>query len=417
MEGAHNYAWEAMLFDFHTYPGTPILLIAFLSSFALSFAVGANDSANSWGTSVGAGTVSMGWAYVLGSLSETFGAVFLSGNVVKKLVSGIINVDAYRSDPNQTLADWEAGNNGGEDGLIYLRGETQLLIGMLSVMLGSSLWQLVASLLAWPVSGSHSIVSGLLGFTLVARGTAGVGNIAELYKIAIGWVASPLISMALTSALYLPLYRFCIRSATPFSTPNRLVYSVLVWLAVGFNFLNLFVTGDLFLEPAGWGMDWSNGKAYFTAIAFALGFGVGLAYLLFVIPRLVRMATGSDFALTCGLARRLCRRQPEKISERSDSDSGVEVYIQQLEVISKVAMVDVEDGKRRPEIQKEEDVDNGDDGPEVMRIFRPLQVLSACTGALAHGGNDVGNCIGPLVLIYHVYQVRTEQIDQKNVHY
>jgi phosphate/sulfate permease len=406
MEGADSYAWEAMLFHFHTYPGTPILLIAFLSSFALSFAVGANDSANSWGTSVGAGTVSMGWAYVLGSLSETFGAVFLSGNVVKKLVSGIINVDAYRSDPNQTLADWVAGSGGsGEDGLIYLRGETQLLIGMLSVMLGSSLWQLVASLLAWPVSGSHSIVSGLLGFTLVARGAAGVGNIAELYKIAIGWVASPRISMVLTSALYLPLYRYCIRSTTPFSTPNRLVYSVLVWLAVGFNFLNLFVTGDLFLEPAGWGTDWSNGKAYFTAIAFALGLGVGLAYLLFVIPRLVRMAAGSDFALTCGLARRLClRRQPEKISERSDSDSGVEVYIQQLEVISKVAVVDVEEGTR-----KEEDVDNGDDGPEVMRIFRPLQVLSACTGALAHGGNDVGNCIGPLVLIYHVYQVRTEK--------
>jgi phosphate/sulfate permease len=413
MEGAHSYAWEALLFHFHTYPGTPILLIAFLSSFALSFAVGANDSANSWGTSVGAGTVSMGWAYVLGSLSETFGAVFLSGNVVKKLVSGIINVDAYRSDPNQTLADWEAGGSGGEDGLIYLRGETQLLIGMLSVMLGSSLWQLVASLLAWPVSGSHSIVSGLLGFTLVARGAAGVGNIAELYKIAIGWVASPLISMALTSALYLPLYRFCIRSATPFSTPNRLVYSVLVWLAVGFNFLNLFVTGDLFLEPAGWGTDWANGKAYFTAIAFALGLLIGLAYLLFVIPRLVRMAAGSDFALTCGLAHRLTclRRQPEKIPERSDSDSGVEIYMQQLEVISKVAVVDVEDGKR-----KEEEVDNGDDGPEVMRIFRPLQVLSACTGALAHGGNDVGNCIGPLVLIYHVYQVRTEQIGHQNVH-
>ncbi len=42
--------------------------------------------------------------------------------------------------------------------------------GCLSVMLGSALWQLLASFLAWPVSGSHSIVSGLLGFTLVAKG-------------------------------------------------------------------------------------------------------------------------------------------------------------------------------------------------------------------------------------------------------
>ena len=45
-----------------------------------------------------------------------------------------------------------------------------LVTGCLSVMLGSALWQLVASFFAWPVSGSHSIVSGLLGFTLVANG-------------------------------------------------------------------------------------------------------------------------------------------------------------------------------------------------------------------------------------------------------
>ena len=38
-------------------------------------------------------------------------------------------------------------------------------------------------------------------------------------------------------------------------------------------------------------------------------------------------------------------------------------------------------------------------------LCRPLQVLSACTGSLAHGGNDVGNCVGPLVLIYYVFKV------------
>ena len=45
-----------------------------------------------------------------------------------------------------------------------------------------------------------------------------------------------------------------------------------------------------------------------------------------------------------------------------------------------------------------------------VRVFRPLQVLSACTGALAHGGNDVGNCVGPLVLIYHVFEVRAHAL-------
>ena len=35
-------------------------------------------------------------------------------------------------------------------------------------------------------------------------------------------------------------------------------------------------------------------------------------------------------------------------------------------------------------------------------------VLSACTAALAHGGNDVGNAIGPLVLIWLVYKVKQD---------
>ena len=50
------------------------LLAALLFGFILSFAVGANDSANSWGTPVGAGTVSIGVAFVLGSIMETLGA-------------------------------------------------------------------------------------------------------------------------------------------------------------------------------------------------------------------------------------------------------------------------------------------------------------------------------------------------------
>ena len=36
-----------------------------------------------------------------------------------------------------------------------------------------------------------------------------------------------------------------------------------------------------------------------------------------------------------------------------------------------------------------------DESEQVKRVFRPLQLLTACFGALSHGSNDVGNCIGP----------------------
>ena len=48
-------------------------------------------------------------------------------------------------------------------------------------------------------------------------------------------------------------------------------------------------------------------------------------------------------------------------------------------------------------------------------MFRPLQVLSACTAALAHGGNDVGNAIGPVVLLWIVFQVSIRNMDCEGI--
>jgi len=45
-----------------------------------------------------------------------------------------------------------------------------------------------------------------------------------------------------------------------------------------------------------------------------------------------------------------------------------------------------------------------DEAPEIRNVFRPLQFIVACFAALNHGGNDVGNCIGPLVTIWFIYK-------------
>ena len=52
--------------------------LAVIFGFVLAFAVGANDSANSWGTPIGSGTISLRMAFLLGFIFETLGALFLS---------------------------------------------------------------------------------------------------------------------------------------------------------------------------------------------------------------------------------------------------------------------------------------------------------------------------------------------------
>ena len=47
--------------------------------------------------------------------------------------------------------------------------------------------------------------------------------------------------------------------------------------------------------------------------------------------------------------------------------------------------------------------DADEDSPFTRRLFIYLQWMSAVTGSLAHGGNDVGNAIGCLVMIFIVY--------------
>lgn len=59
-----------------------VMLAAFVTMALMGFGIGANDAANSWGTSVGSGAVSLKHAVIVGGLMDWLGAIMLGAGVL-----------------------------------------------------------------------------------------------------------------------------------------------------------------------------------------------------------------------------------------------------------------------------------------------------------------------------------------------
>lgn len=159
------------------------LLTAIVFGVFMAFNIGGNDVANSFGTSVGAGTLTMKQALVVAAIFEVSGAVLAGGEVTETVRSGIVSLDSVSTNPLD---------------FVYI---------MIASLLGAALWLLIATWRGWPVSTTHSIVGGIVGAALTvgfATNTGGWEMVqwAEIGRIAISWVISPVLGGLCSFFLY-----------------------------------------------------------------------------------------------------------------------------------------------------------------------------------------------------------------------
>ncbi len=156
--------------------------------------IGANDVANAMGTSVGSKTLTFKQAIMIAAVAEFIGAFFVGGHVSDTIRKGMLDPTVFEAAPYH---------------LVY---------GMISALLAAALWLHIASYLGWPVSTTHSIVGGVVGFGVIAGGMD-VINWGKVGQVVLSWVVSPVMG-GLVSFL---VFKYI--SKTVFSKRTPLVYA------------------------------------------------------------------------------------------------------------------------------------------------------------------------------------------------
>lgn len=313
-----------------------IVALGGIFAFFASFGIGANDVANAFATSVGSGALQIKHAIPLAAVCEFSGSVFMGSHVVKTIHKGISDQSCFVDDP----------------GL--------LMYGCMCVIISVAAWLILASYLEMPVSTTHSCVGGMIGMTMVARGSRCVTWIAKsdefpyvkgVVAIIVSWFLSPIISGAFAAALFFILRTFILRSpesykriqyAFPFIVACTFIINTFFIVYKGANFLKL---DTLPLWKA-------------CAISFGIGGGTGILSYLFVSPIIFKHGTELNHFV-------------------ESDDASVRSIHENAEVFD----------------------------PKTEHSMRYLQILTACCDSFAHGANDVANSIGPFAALYTIYKL------------
>ena len=190
---------------------TIILVVAVSFGFYMAWNIGANDAANSMGTSVGSGALTLKQAVIAASIFSFVGAVLLGGDVTNTIRKGMIDPGIFGDTP------------------FYL------IYGMLSALFATGLWLQLATYYGLPVSTTHSIVGAILGIGFTVGGLDAL-NIKKILQIFASWVVSPVSGGLIAFIVFTYIKKKIIDTKTPLHNVKTqapyLAFSVFVILTL-----------------------------------------------------------------------------------------------------------------------------------------------------------------------------------------
>merc|ERR1712087_1047693 len=245
-----------------------------------AFGIGANDVANAYATSVGSKALTVKQACALAVIFEFAGAVLVGSSVADTIRKGIADYKCF-DDSYMDLAI--------------------LMYGNLCVVGSVGIWLLVASWAEMPVSTTHSCVGGMIGMTIVAKGSGCVVWLKEtdadsLYipkgvvGIVLSWIFSPVLSAVFSVLLFLVVRSCILRRSGSFGKAVTF-YPILIIFAVWINAFFVISKGIKKKICPDWDPFLCDGKSVKGWNAMGVGLGIGVLCGFCSIPMVAKIRT------------------------------------------------------------------------------------------------------------------------------
>jgi len=174
-----------------------ILIAAVLIGLYSAINIGANDVANAMATSVASGALTIKRAVVVAGVCDVLGAVLVGSHVANTIRKKLI-------DPSQ-----------------FIDRQDLFILGMLAAVLGSALWVNIATYFKLPVSTTHSIIGGVVGFGLVSVGIEGITWKVVLHVV-LSWIISPVFGGIIAFTIFSIIKKFILSSKEPIAQTRKI---------------------------------------------------------------------------------------------------------------------------------------------------------------------------------------------------
>jgi PiT family inorganic phosphate transporter len=254
---------------------TFLIVLAIVGGLYMAWNIGANDVANAFGTSVGSRAITVRRAIILAAIFEFAGAFFVGAPVAETISSDIVSTESFRASPEALEV---------------------LAVGMLCALLGASVWLNIATFFGQPVSTTHAIIGGVIGFALIAPACGvdcgGADSVRwwKMGEISASWVVSPICGAVMAYVLY----RFVIRKYVLES--RRPAFMAIGTLPVAFGALAAIIVFSVTYNGLkGLHLEWPLWQAVSAAVGTGLVIAVVLHFLLRPMRRRQAAPQGEQF--------------------------------------------------------------------------------------------------------------------------